>query len=1082
MKINILMIEDNPGDIRLVREMLSESCNIQFNLHTAETLSEGMNLLSQKSYDVVLLDINLPDSSGADTFIKLKQSFSKIPVVILTGLVDENMGDMAITHGVQDYLVKNHLDEESLIRSLRYAVERKKVEYALETSENNFKNTFDRSPLGIRIITEQGKTIYINQSLLNLYGYTDINEYNAIPNSERYTPESFQTHLQRLESRKRGEAVPSSYEISIRRKNGDIRELSVSRGEVVWNGEKQFQVIYQDITEKKNMETAIQKSEEKYRTLFETMVQGVIYHDASGRVIAANPAAANMLGVTLKQLEDDQAKRIIPMAVHEDGSAFPLKNQPAIRTLKTGKPVHNVIIGILPGRQKNYMWLLVNATPLFRPGEEKPFQAFVTFDDITRLKEIEVNLLKNQEHLNLAQEGALVGTFEYEYETNINTFSPQLERLYGLQPGEYKGTNKEWLQLLHPADRKTAAKVQKKAVRTGEYSHDFKVIWPDGSVHWIYAKGKVFKNNQGKPIRMVGINMDITERKTIEELNKLSLRAMEGLNQSGSLKDMLSQFLSNIKEFCDLDAAGIRLNDGEDYPYVQTKGFTEEHLKFENNLRRKNQRGEYCLDSNGKPILECLCGAIIQGCLKSSNTNYTKNGSFWTNSTSKYILSMTRDELSCLSRERCIKEYESLALIPLKTSKGTIGLLQLNRCKPNGFTRQLIQQFEGIVASLGMIIEKKQAEEAQKSSEQKYRSLFANMIDGFALHKVIVDDKGKPVNYVFMEANEAFERMTGLVFSNIKGKKVTEVLPGIEKDPADWIGVYGKIALTGQENKFIQFSEVLKRWYSISAFSPQKGYFATVTEDITQIKQAETRALEMETLKKLNKAKSELLANVSHELRTPLASIKGNIETLIEQDVTWTKKQQLEFLVAANTEVDHLTFLIKDLLNMSRIESPKFALNKTDCCLEDILEAAGKRLHSITLNHNLKISIPPNLPGFEADIIRIGEVITNLVENSTKFSKPGSPIYLKAEIENSSIIISVIDKGEGISKEDVPRLFDRFFQAERVVSGKTRGTGLGLAICKGIVEAHNGKIWVKSELGNGSNFSFSLPISKTEVK
>jgi len=129
--------------------------------------------------------------------------------------------------------------------------------------------------------------------------------------------------------------------------------------------------------------------------------------------------------------------------------------------------------------------------------------------------------------------------------------------------------------------------------------------------------------------------------------------------------------------------------------------------------------------------------------------------------------------------------------------------------------------------------------DALKRSEEKLQSLFSNMSEGFAYHRIVLDAKGTPCDYIFLEINESFEKLTGLKGKDIIGKKVTEALPGIEKDPTDWIGKYGEVALTGKHMQFESYSEALDKWYSVSAFSPHKGYFAVTFRDITERKQYE---------------------------------------------------------------------------------------------------------------------------------------------------------------------------------------------------------------------------------------------------
>jgi PAS domain S-box-containing protein len=371
------------------------------------------------------------------------------------------------------------------------------------------------------------------------------------------------------------------------------------------------------------------------------------------------------------------------------------------------------------------------------------------------------------------------------------------------------------------------------------------------------------------------------------------------------------------------------------------------------------------------------------------------------------------------------------------------------------------------------ITEKKKAAAALEMSEKKYRSLVNNIKLG--IFRSTPDPKGR-----YLEVNNAMEDITGYSRQELLQIDVSRVYA----NPAErgkFIAIVSN--LSGKVTRELimrkKAGKKITAACTITAVRDNKDailFFDGILEDITERKQAEARALETETLLKLNKAKSELLANVSHELRTPLASIKGFIETLIETDVKWSKAEQLDFLQNANKEADHLTFLIRDLLDMSKLDSGKMVLNMRPHSVSEIFDSLKNVLPAITGEHILKIKPGTDLPPVKADKMKIAQVITNLVENAAKFSPAGSLITVEVKAFSDLLVISVRDEGEGISAEAMDHLFDRFYQVERVVTGKTRGTGLGLAISKGIVEAHGGTIWVKSKIGKGSTFSFSLPI------
>ena len=252
--------------------------------------------------------------------------------------------------------------------------------------------------------------------------------------------------------------------------------------------------------------------------------------------------------------------------------------------------------------------------------------------------------------------------------------------------------------------------------------------------------------------------------------------------------------------------------------------------------------------------------------------------------------------------------------------------------------------------------------------------------------------------------------------------------------------------------------------------------------DITELKEAEEKAREAKTLRELERLRHQLLSNVSHELRTPLASIKGFATTLLQTDVKWSEKEQREFLEAIDQESDRLTRIISELLDMSRLEGGALRLEKDSHQIFEILDAVNDSLSNLTEQHDLQVTVPKNLPPVFVDQMRIGQVLTNLVENATKFSPKNSPITIEAESNKERVTLSVTDRGGGIHPELLDRVFDRFYQTESIATGRKTGTGLGLSICRGIVEAHGGKMWVESTVGEGSRFSFTLPVAKKEEK
>lgn len=237
------------------------------------------------------------------------------------------------------------------------------------------------------------------------------------------------------------------------------------------------------------------------------------------------------------------------------------------------------------------------------------------------------------------------------------------------------------------------------------------------------------------------------------------------------------------------------------------------------------------------------------------------------------------------------------------------------------------------------------------------------------------------------------------------------------------------------------------------------------------LEHAETRA---KVLEESDRLKSALLSSVSHEFRTPLVTIRAATTSLLSQQVDWDSEARKELLMAVDEEADHLNYLVGNLLNMSKIEAGVMKPNRQWNVLAEIVDAVLDRMHRILRHHVLRVDIPEDLPLVPVDYSLIEQVFANLLSNSAKYAPEGSEILVTASaVEGKLVQVGIANQGPKVAPEHLGRIFEKFYRitdAERVT-----GTGLGLSICKGIVEAHGGRIWAEN-LADGLIFKFTIPL------
>ncbi|MBY9007803.1 MAG: PAS domain S-box protein [Candidatus Lokiarchaeota archaeon] len=368
-----------------------------------------------------------------------------------------------------------------------------------------------------------------------------------------------------------------------------------------------------------------------------------------------------------------------------------------------------------------------------------------------------------------------------------------------------------------------------------------------------------------------------------------------------------------------------------------------------------------------------------------------------------------------------------------------------------------------------------------KESEKKYRTLFENMTEGFAYHEVIVDKDNKPIDYRFIEANPAFSKLTGININNLIGRKVTEVLPGSENDPTNFIKRFGNVGLTGGTLTIEEYSEALDRWYRVSGFSPEQGYFAVVFTDITKIINAHNEVKKSED--KYRKAYNN--ANfykdlITHDMSNILQSIISSYELIsINQNQLNLKEKCFKYLDIIKESTFRGKKLISNVQKISEIENTTPILKKID--VYNLLNKIISFIKKIFQNRDINIQI---IPIYENIYVKaddfLSDVFENILINAIRYNnnlqvKIIIQISIRKENGTDNVILEFIDNGIGIEDSRKKFLFKKGFKNKK----GSKGMGLGLSLVKKIIKGYEGKIWledkIKGDYSKGSKFIIMIP-------
>ena len=724
----------------------------------------------------------------------------------------------------------------------------------------------------------------------------------------------------------------------------------------------------------------------------------------------------------------------------------------------------------------------------------------------------------------------------------------ELMRTNAEEAGGYFMDSKKYAEkFVHPDDVHLVGEEIKRAIESEEKDFsaeaEHRIKYADGNTGYVLVRYKVIKDDEGRTIKAFGVNQDITERKLqdvkFKESEKKFRSLFNNLNAALALHEMVWDDYGNPIDFIFLDVNPMYENltklkkdnilgkKGKDiitgleqkwidiYGEVVKTGKSRSIIDHSEYLDKfwevlvfspgenqfavilnditERKKTEDALKENERRYSEAETVAdmgyyvydIRSGFFTSSpgldriwgmDDDFVRSVENWAALIYPDDLQMMVDHLQnhvLANHNRFDKRYRIIDQTT-KEIKWVHGLGNLNYDEENN----PIEMF-GTVQDITKLI---QIEQKLIDNEEKLNTLFEAMTEMVVLHEVVLDDKGEPVDYKIIDCNKTFTEVTGLKKEATIGKLATELY---QSSKAPYLEEYSKVALTGQDYQFTTYYQPMDKHFMISAVSPKKGQFATITTDITSIKQIE------EVIKSKNKELENYLYVASHDLRSPLVNIQGfskRLEEMISKikkvmdDQVSDKviKEQLEKMF--NTDIPRtLDFIYNGVIKMDSLINGLLRISRTGRVAMTITKINMNDLvKSVVDSQNYQIEdaqaeiVLGDLPECYGDRDLINQLFSNIIGNSIKYrdKKRKLELTISGSLRYKHVLYLVRDNGMGIAKRHIDRIWDVFFQIHPQTNSS--GEGIGLSIVKRIIDKHKGKISVESEEGKGTTFFIEL--------
>jgi PAS domain S-box-containing protein len=606
----------------------------------------------------------------------------------------------------------------------------------------------------------------------------------------------------------------------------------------------------------------------------------------------------------------------------------------------------------------------------------------------------------------------------------------------------------------------------------------------DGSAVNVEMTMRRVSSRADRVVSVVVLARDISERTKVEEERQATVRLFQLIHQPSSLEDLIRNAAVLLRDLSHCAAVGIRLAEGDDFPYCETIGFPQSFVDLERYLCERDGTGRVVRDDGGKPILACFCGSVLGAGRGENNALLGERGTFWTNSTSSLFANRSARPRV---RNQCTREgYESVALIPLRVGKQSFGLVQLNDKQPNRFTPEGVALLERMTDSLALAISHRRDQAAREVSEERFRRLLESTTD---YSYAVEHREGRQVQ---TRHGVGCEKVTGYTVDEFAAQPSLWLDMVVPEDHAAVLAFANRID-QGETPSPIEHRIVHKngsiKWIRNTVVSrPSQGAGGIIHDglisDITDRRRLESQLRQAQKME----AMGQLAGGVAHDFNNILATMLMEVGLLREEpDLSESIRTGLHEL---ETSVARATGLTRQILAFSRRQLMQMKPLRLDALLTDLHKMLIRMLGE-TIDVELKASAGDHT--IKGDGGMIEQVVMNLCVNSRDAMPAGGRIQLaiaKVLLSEAAIArnpearagrfvrMSVKDTGCGMNETVRQHLFEPFFTTKE--AGK--GTGLGLSTVYGIVKQHDGWIEVESQEGKGSTFHVLLPAFEMEAQ